>query len=373
MYTLPFALLVLPLTFDLAYELPAGADAVVTVSAIGSTLATVLLGRRALLAWRLAALTCAAWFVSGVSSPGSPFAWPWPQALVLIASCALVTLRYERAVGWSVWAWTAVLLLVGGPGPGGVVWALALVGLVVVVDARRQRARAQEEAAAEREARARQEEQNLVLEERARIARDLHDVVAHHMSMVAVQAESAPYRLGGLDEKVQAELASIAQSARAALTDVRGILNVLRDGSDAARAPQPTLDGLEVLLGTARTAGGTVTLEVSGERRPLPAAVEIGAYRIVQESLANAARHAPGAAVEVRLDFGTDRLVLTVANGPADAVRGDTGRETSATRAGHGLVGMRERALLLGGELSAGPRPDGGFEVSATLPTEVAE
>ncbi|MDQ2625023.1 MAG: histidine kinase, partial [Actinomycetota bacterium] len=200
---------------------------------------------------------------------------------------------------------------------------------------------------------------------------------AHHMSMIAVQAESAPYRLAGLDEPVRAELESIAESARAALSDVRGILTVLRDGADAAeRAPQPTLADLEGLADAARSAGATVALEVTGARRPLLTAVEIGVFRIVQESLANAARHAPGAAVVVHLAYGDRSVEVSITNEAprkaSDDGGGRAGAEAGRTEArGHGLVGMRERATLLGGEVLAGPTDDGGFRVHARLPLGV--
>ena len=190
------------------------------------------------------------------------------------------------------------------------------------------------------------------------------------MSMVAVQAESARFRLDGLDEPARAEFESIAGSARAALTDVRGILTVLRGGADAERAPQPTLAGLDTLIDAARSAGADVSLEIDGERRELPAALEIGTYRIVQESLANANRHAPGAAVVVSLHYDEHELALTVRNArpPGAAIE----RSAPAGEGGHGLTGMRERVDLLGGRLSTGPTPDGGFLVEAHVPTPAA-
>ncbi len=202
-----------------------------------------------------------------------------------------------------------------------------------------------------------------VLEERARIARDLHDVVAHHMSMVVVQAESAPYRMPDLPPEARAEFASIGGSAREALTEIRALLSVLRaETQDVELAPQPGLDELDDLVEGARRAGVSVELDITGTPRPLRTAVGLAAYRIVQESLANAARHAAGAPVRVRVDYSDAALNVRVAN-DAPEVAVDAGP------AGHGLTGMRERVEVVRGTLSAGPTVDGGFEVSASLPT----
>lgn len=390
--TVPMALWVLPVVFDEGREVVGLGRGVLLLSAVVGTLAFALLGKRALLGWRLVAASSALWLTPGFSAEYGPFEWPTALTITLVCAFLLTTFRYERQVAWGVWGWTAILLVLGGGLFIGLFWSSFLLAVTVVVDAVRLRRRAQLEAVVERELRARQEEHSLVLEERARIARDLHDVVAHHMSMIAVQAESARYRLPDLPEGALAELDSIAGSARAALADVRGILTVLRDGSAAAaRAPQPTLSGLEELVENARQAGATVSLEVSGARRPLLAAVEIGAYRIVQESLANAARHAPGAAVVVHLAYLDRHVEVTVTNeappragGPRSKVLPADDGEGGATappplelprasEGGHGLVGMRERAALLGGEVAAGPTDEGGFRVHARLPLEVPQ
>ena len=197
-----------------------------------------------------------------------------------------------------------------------------------------------------------------LLEERARIAREMHDVVAHHMSMIAVRAETAPYRLGELPESAREEMTSIATAARAALTDMRRLLGALRaEDGESPTAPQPGLADVGNLVATARAAGVDVTLSMVGVP-DVPETVGLTAYRILQEALANAARHAPGSPVRIEGRGFADRLELTVRNertGP-----GGTG-------GGHGLIGMRERAALLGGRLTAGPdRCD--FLVAATLP-----
>jgi len=203
-----------------------------------------------------------------------------------------------------------------------------------------------------------------VLEERARIARELHDVVAHHMSLIAVRAETAPYRLSDLSESARAEFGSLSDVAREALTEMRRLLGVLRNDEPAGLAPQPQLSDLPALVETARQAGVTVELSAPQALDQVPSGVALCAYRIVQESLTNASQHAPGAAVTVSVDHEAGAVLLRVANGPG----GLGGPSPSELRPGHGLTGMRERVALLGGSLSAGPAPDGGYVVSAVLP-----
>ncbi|HEX6526968.1 MAG TPA: sensor histidine kinase [Streptosporangiaceae bacterium] len=213
--------------------------------------------------------------------------------------------------------------------------------------------------------------------ERARIARELHDVVAHHISMVSVQAETARLTTPGMPELGERRLREIGDTARAGLTEMRRLLGVLReDAADqqpgqhperqaatrqpAMRQPQPGLPQLNDLIDEARKASGAgVRLIVSGQVTRLDPGVELAVYRIVQEALTNSRRHAPGAAVDVELRYGSDALLLRVRdNGPGGA----------PPASGHGLLGMRERAQAVGGELRAGPAAGGGFLVEATLP-----
>jgi signal transduction histidine kinase len=200
------------------------------------------------------------------------------------------------------------------------------------------------------------------VEERARIARELHDVVAHHVSMVAVQAETARLTTPGMPEEGQERLLAIGDTAREALTEMRRLLGVLRADAagDAERAPQPGLGHLTELLEDARAAGTSVRLTVSGAVAPLPAGVDLTAYRIVQETLTNARRHASGATVEVELRFAADALHLRV--------RDDGPGPGEGEPHGHGLLGMRERAASVGGTLRAGRAAEGGFAVEAELP-----
>ncbi|TMR98284.1 sensor histidine kinase [Nonomuraea basaltis] len=201
--------------------------------------------------------------------------------------------------------------------------------------------------------------------ERARIARELHDVVAHHISMVAVQAETARLAVPGMPAAGAERLLAIGDTARAALTEMRRLLGVLREDAQAEASwrPQPglRLHELNELLDESRDASGTGTrLVLSGAPAELDPGVELAAYRIVQEALTNARRHAPGAAVDVELHYTDGALRLVVRdNGPGPA-GGEAG--------GHGLSGMRERAAAVGGELRTGPAPGGGFFVEARLP-----
>jgi signal transduction histidine kinase len=200
--------------------------------------------------------------------------------------------------------------------------------------------------------------------ERARIARELHDVVAHHISMISVQAEIARLTTPGMPTEGATRLAAIGDTARTALTEMQRLLDVLRSdaGTEPTRKPQPGLDQLNELIDEARDAGGASTrLIVRGRVVPLDAGLQLSAYRIIQEALTNARRHAPGAAVDVELLYTGDALHLRVRdNGP--------GPPDGVTAAGHGLLGMRERAAMVGGTLSTGRARTGGFLVEATLP-----
>jgi signal transduction histidine kinase len=201
--------------------------------------------------------------------------------------------------------------------------------------------------------------------ERASIARELHDVVAHHVSMIAVRAATAPYAITDLPGPGREAFGEIAEEARNALTELRVVLGVLRaPGGGSETAPQPRLTDLDCLLGRMERAGMDVAMNVTGQPRPLPASVELCCYRIVQEALTNAGRHAAGAVVRVELGYEEAALSVRVSNGRGSPVPGAI---RSAAPSGYGLTGLRERAETLGGELRAGPHAD-GFEVSALLP-----
>ncbi|MFC8074007.1 sensor histidine kinase [Streptomyces sp. NPDC057307] len=208
--------------------------------------------------------------------------------------------------------------------------------------------------------------------ERARIARELHDVVAHHISMISVQAETARLTTPGMPEAGAKRLRDIGDTARAALTEMRRLLGVLREDAGTppvTRRPQPGLTQLNELLDEAREATGAATrLIVSGPVAPLDPGIELTSYRIVQEALTNARRHAPGAAVDVELRYHREVLEVRIRdNGPGPPP--GSGDRTP----GHGLLGMRERVAAVGGELRAGPAPGGGFLVVARLPLAAPE
>jgi signal transduction histidine kinase len=203
-----------------------------------------------------------------------------------------------------------------------------------------------------------------LLEERTRIARELHDIVAHHMSVIAVQSSTAEYRLAGLDDDVKAEFRSISDQARESLAEMRRLLGVLRNENEAgAREPQPGPEALQGLVESVNRAGTPVNLVVGDLPQNLPETVALTVFRVVQEALSNVVRHAPGAHVDAAVAAEGATVVVTVVNGPPPGPV-PSGQEGS----GLGLVGMRERVALDGGELETGPTPEGGFRVRAALP-----
>ncbi|WP_330331149.1 sensor histidine kinase [Streptomyces sp. NBC_00536] len=210
-----------------------------------------------------------------------------------------------------------------------------------------------------------------VAAERARIARELHDVVAHNVSVMVVQADGAAYVMDAAPEQAKEALQTISGTGRQALAEMRRLLGVLRTGEPQESedyVPQPDVEQIEVLVEQVRTAGLTVDFKVEGSPRPLPTGVELTAYRIVQEALTNTRKHGgPDASASVRLvyfDDGLGLLVEDTGRGAAHELYEDGG----ADGAGHGLIGMRERVGMVGGTLDAGPRPGGGFRISALLP-----
>jgi signal transduction histidine kinase len=356
----------------------------VAVVAAGSVLPVAVTLRRPILAWRLGFLM----LFLGALQAGPKEPWPWNTVQILGFLLVLGRLAVLEDAALTVWATVFSIVPVFFYAPYANAWGATVLMIAIAalgdIVSRRRRTRALlaesvELTELERAKRA-------VLEERTRIAREMHDVVAHHMSMIAVRAETAPYRVGELTPAAKDELVEIATAAREALTDMRRLLGVLRAEQDEApRAPQPGLAEVEDLVATARAAGVEVTYSASGLSGPvdepaapgrpvdnarlsgevsarLPtlggAAAGLAAYRIVQEALANAARHAPGRPVTVEARGFDDRLEVTVRN-PLTATA-DTGR-------GHGLDGMRERAELLGGTLTAA-REEDQFVVRAVLP-----
>ena len=202
--------------------------------------------------------------------------------------------------------------------------------------------------------------------ERARIARELHDIVAHHLSVVVLHAAGARAS-GGADPET---LAEIEDSGRRALTETRRLFGVLREpDEETGRAPQPGISELPALAGSLRAAGLEVSLAIDGYHPALPPDVNVSAYRIVQEALTNVLKHAGPARAEVTVGCADGAVTIEVTDdGPGNAAPSAVPGE-GEVGGGQGLVGMRERVALFGGDLRAGPRPDGGFTVCARLPT----
>jgi signal transduction histidine kinase len=238
--------------------------------------------------------------------------------------------------------------------------------LVIAAGVRRQRSRA-DQAAHERdlaEARARE----VAAEERARIARELHDVVAHGMSVVVLQARGGRKVVDEDPASARKAFDAIERVSSDCLDEMRRLLGILRTSRDevAPLKPQPRLGDLDELVEQARASGASVDLEVVGDPRHLTPALELSAYRIAQEALTNALRHATGSRARVRVTYGDDDVTVDVTDDGPGPARHDNGQ-------GHGLIGMRERAELYGGSLRAGAEPGGGFGVHATLPVAGAD
>ncbi len=226
------------------------------------------------------------------------------------------------------------------------------------------RLRVSAELTKEKEHSALEESRRALVEERTRIARELHDVIAHSMSVIQVQASTARYRIPDIGDAATAELEDIAATARASLTEMRRLLGVLRTEDQGAElAPQQGIDDVPALVDSIRRAGAEVGLVIEGGDAAAGAnpAVQIATFRIIQEALSNAVRHAPGARVEVRLHADAGAIRIRVHNAAPP-------RTPESHTSGYGLRGMRERAELLGGSLSAGPDADGGWTVEASLP-----
>jgi signal transduction histidine kinase len=246
---------------------------------------------------------------------------------------------------------------------GSMITGLLFMGalLVIAVGVRRQRSRA-DQASRERDA-AEARASEVAAEERARIARELHDVVAHGMSVVVLQARGGRKVVDEDPASARRAFDAIEGVSSDCLEEMRRLLGILRTNADDAAplAPQPRLDDLTGLVEQARASGASVDLEVVGDPRHLSPAIELSAYRIAQEALTNALKHATGSHARVRVGYGPDEITVDVTDdGP--------GQPTHATTTGHGLIGMRERAELYGGSLRTGAEPGGGFGVHAALP-----
>lgn len=370
------ALLVLT-TADLGqhYRLPLGAAlALGAARALGLALVWLRPPGALPVSLATAALTAA---VSVPITPSEP--WPWPATGVFGHSVVLAIVGARGASRRELAGWWLATQLVGvggmilaperGSWPGLLTMAGFSAVAVVVADLLRSRTEARQQLVEQEGISAAERAQRARWQERARIARELHDVVAHHLSVVVVRADSAPHRLSGLPDDAREEFAGIAEDARSSLTEMRRVLRLLRedpgDGPGGQLGPQPGLGDLAELVAGTRRAGADVRLDVE-PLTGLDPAVELTAYRVVQEAVSNAVRHAPGTVVDVEVRRIGGELVVRVVNGPVPAGE----RAPVAPGSGHGLVGMRERVGLLDGRCHAGPTADGGYVVEAALPLE---
>ncbi|WP_255306124.1 sensor histidine kinase [Streptomyces sp. Wb2n-11] len=345
--------------------------------AAAQTVPLLMVAHRPLQAWWIILPADVVGGLFALGGPDGSGIWPWtpPVIVAYLFLMLALALRETRRTLIGVWIVTGVAGLVLGQffpeeSDGTNVLLIVLSAVVLVIGgALRERGDAQRRLVEQETISEAERSRRTLLEERTRIARELHDVVAHHMSVITVQADSAPYRVGGLSPEAREEFASIAASARESLTEMRRLLSVLRsEDTTGERGPQPGLDRLQQLVEATVRAGVpaelSLTADLAGTRR-LPQSVDLSAYRIVQEALANVVRHAPGATTRVSVSSdGTDLTVLVVNGPPA----GPASPVEAGGAGGHGLVGMRERVRLTGGTLDTGPLPDGGFRVAARLP-----
>ena len=265
---------------------------------------------------------------------------------------------------WTIWLAPLVYGYPIPPANDALLLAGWLVALVIAAEATRFRA---ERVAATRASR-QIEQRRHQSEERLRVARDLHDVIGHNISLINVQASMGLDLMDSQPEQARAALSAIKSASKEALEELRTMLTTLRhDDDDAPRSPAPGLDRLPELIELTRAAGLSVEVEVAGKAPPLPAAVHLAAYRIIQESLTNVARHAGRARVTVRVTYDDADVHVEIDDDGALPSDG-----ASAIGTGSGITGMRERATALGGDLSAGFRHGGGFRVSARLPVRSA-
>jgi signal transduction histidine kinase len=307
-------------------------------------------------------------------------AWPWPWSVPAMIAFTLLALVVTAVHGWRLGLvlWTAGnvgSLVVLAILPGAVTVGAATADLVVTASLSAAallvglllagRIRIGEELNRSLELAALEQSRRALVEERTRIARELHDVVAHGMSVIQVQASTARYRVPGLPDEAAAEFDDIAASARRSLAEMRRLLGVLRtEDQEQELAPQQGVADIPDLVEGIRRAGADVRLEVSATA-PAPPSVEITAFRIVQEALSNAVRHAPGSAVEVEVDDAGGAVRIRVHDDGAPSSALSPGGTPAG---GHGLRGMRERVSLVGGSLTAGPDPAGGWTVTALIP-----
>ena len=350
---------------------PAGAQQVAEVAAVAAMILILLLRRRApLLA------PASTWLASAALSfaDGRLIVGQAPVSIAgMVAAVLLGNLRDERRarVGLVVVVVSAATVVHNDPGHtvANLFFIPVLFSVGWLVGLALHERTEQTEAAEERAARAERERESAarvaVAEERARIARELHDVVAHAMSVMVLQVGAVRHRMPAEQEDLREALKNVEAAGRTALTDMRRLLDAMRREDDTAElAPQPGMDRIPTLVADVRGAGLDVRLDVQGEEVALPAGLDLSAYRIVQEGLTNALKHARASRAHVAIRYEPDRLELEVV---------DDGRGPNLTGgSGHGLVGIGERVKIYGGEMTAGPAKDGGFVLRARLPLREA-
>jgi signal transduction histidine kinase len=299
---------------------------------------------------------------------------PYPSmaaALIAAYSVAAYDRRWWVSLGAVLVAGAIVVVVFPGPLPPipDVMGPFVLLGVPWLagngVRLRQGRLDAVERRASQLE-RERDDAERALREERARIARELHDVVAHSVSVMVVQAGAARQVVRSKPDRATEALLAVEESGREALGELRHLLGLLTDQGDSPLAPQPGLDGLPALVDRIRSAGLKVTLRVEGEPRRLPPGVDLAGYRVAQEALTNALKHAGGAPTEVVIAYAEDEVRVAVLDDGPPAAGAQPGGGAVGSR--QGLVGMRERVGLYGGSLDVGPRPGGGYAVRARLP-----
>jgi signal transduction histidine kinase len=302
---------------------------------------------------------------------------PWSSAVGWAHISFIIAFFVAATAGKRYWAWLALAsnfawtiwlapLIYGYANPS-LNDALLLAGwvLAVVIAAEATRIRAERVAATR--ANRQIDQRRRQSEEQLRVARDLHDVIGHNISLINVQASMGLDLIDSQPEQARAALSAIKSASKEALEELRTMLTTLRQDDAAPRSPTPGLDRLPELIELTRAAGLSVEVEVTGKPPQLPAAVQLAAYRIIQESLTNVARHAGRARVTVRVTYDDTNMQVEIDDDGKVPSGGGSARGT-----GSGITGMRERAAALGGDLSAGFRHGGGFRVSARLPVRPA-
>ena len=322
------------------------------------------------------------------ASPERDPAWPWPWSVPALIASALLVFVITFLRGWRTgmvpWAVVTLGTLTIPVLSTGVVPAEASTANLIVTASitgasflvavlLESRIRVGAELSRSEKRTEAEQSRRVLIEERTRIARELHDVVAHSMSVIQVQASTARYRIDGLPDSAAAEFEDIAATARSSLTEMRRLLGVLRtdDPQSPELTPQQGITDIPALVDSIRRAGADASLSLVPPATPPSQAVQITAFRIVQESLSNAVRHATGAPIRVEVSSSDTAMMVRVHNdaSPDAGVRAAHTATPPASGGGHGLPGMQERVTLLAGSLAAGPDPAGGWTVTAVLPT----